>query len=71
MIDVIEQFREAIRSAGLVPPEVIEPDGEIRRFASNGEHGDDAGWYAFHGDAMPAGAFGDWQTGTWNHGAQT
>ena len=40
-----EQFRDAIRSAGLEPPPVIYPDGKLRRFASNGKRGDDAGWY--------------------------
>jgi putative DNA primase/helicase len=46
---VNDQFRDAIRSAGLNPPGVIEPDGKLYRFASNGKHGDDAGWYVSHG----------------------
>ena len=64
----IAQFREAIQSAGLVPPDEIEADGKLRRFASNGKRGDDAGWYSLHGDGIPAGIFGDWRTGftqTW------
>jgi putative DNA primase/helicase len=64
----IEQFRDSIRSAGLIPPEIIEPDGSLHRFASNGKRGDDAGWYALHDDGIPAGSFGDWRTGlsqTW------
>lgn len=64
----IEQFRAAIHSAGLHPPEVIEPDGRLHRFASSGKRSDDAGWYVLHDDAIPAGAFGDWRTGaseTW------
>lgn len=68
MFDARTQFREAILAAGLVPPDVIEPDGKLRRFASNGTHGDDAGWYALHDDGIPAGCFGDWRTGfsqTW------
>jgi putative DNA primase/helicase len=63
-----EQFRDAIQSAGLIPPDVIEPDGKLHRFASNGKHGDDAGWYALHDDGIPAGSFGDWRNGlsqTW------
>ena len=67
-INPIEQFRDAIKSAGLIPPEIIEPDGKLHRFASNGKHGDDAGWYALHGDGIPAGSFGDWRSGqlqTW------
>ena len=66
--DYCEQFRDAIRSAGLEPPEMIEADGKLRRFASNGKRSDDAGWYLLHGDGIPAGAFGDWRTGiseTW------
>lgn len=59
----IEQFRDAIRAAGLNPPDVVIADGELRRFASNGEHGDDAGWYVLHGDGIPAGIFGDWRSG--------
>lgn len=58
-----EQFRDAIRTAGLEPPDVIETDGKLRRFASNGKRGDDAGWYVLHGDGIPAGSFGDWRTG--------
>lgn len=68
MHDAIEQFRAAIHNAGLHPPEVIEPDGKLRRFASNGKRGDDAGWYVLHDDGLPAGAFGDWRSGlseTW------
>lgn len=63
MHDPIDQFREAIHSAGLHPPEAIEADGKLRRFASNGRRGDDAGWYVLHGDGIPAGSFGDWRTG--------
>ena len=68
MRDAIDQFRSAIQSAGLIPPDMIEPDGKLHRFASNGTRGDDAGWYALHGDGIPAGSFGDWRSGqshTW------
>ena len=58
-----EQFRTAIRAAGLEPPDVIEADGKLHRFSSNGKRGDDAGWYVLHGDGIPAGCFGDWRTG--------
>ena len=63
MHNAIEQFRDAIRSAGLIPPDAIEADGKLRRFASNGKRGDDAGWYSLHDDGIPAGSFGDWRTG--------
>lgn len=68
MHSAIEQFREAIRAAGLRPPDVIEADGKLRRFGTNGKRSDDAGWYIAHDDGIPAGAFGDWRTGlsqTW------
>ena len=64
----IEQFRDAIRAAGMNPPDVIEADGKLRRFGTNGKRSDDAGWYIAHDDGIPAGAFGDWRTGlsqTW------
>jgi len=59
----IEAFRNAIVMAGLTAPDAIEADGKLHRFSSNGKHGDDAGWYVLHGDAMAAGIFGDWRTG--------
>lgn len=68
MLDAIEQFQEAIRAAGLTPPNTIVADGKLRRFASNGKHGDDAGWYVLHSNGVAAGCFGDWRTGlsqTW------
>jgi putative DNA primase/helicase len=68
MHEAIEQFRAAIHRAGLLAPEVIEPDGKLHRFASNGKRSDDAGWYVLHADGIPAGAFGDWRGGlseTW------
>lgn len=66
--DALAQFRDAIKNAGLEPPEVIEPDSKLHRFSANGKRGDDAGWYVLHADGIPAGAFGDWRSGlseTW------
>jgi putative DNA primase/helicase len=63
-----EQFLDAIARSGLTPPETVEADGKLRRFPSNGKHGDDSGWYVLHSDGVPAGAFGDWRSGlteTW------
>lgn len=68
MMGAIQQFRDAIRAAGLTPPDEIEADGKLRRFGSNGRRGDDAGWYVLHDDGIPAGCFGDWRSGlvqTW------
>lgn len=63
------QFRDAIARVGLTPPDAIEADGELHRFASNGKRGDDAGWYVLHVNGVPAGSFGCWRTGvsqTWH-----
>jgi putative DNA primase/helicase len=60
-------FRQALASAGLSPPDSIQADGQLHRFASNGKRGDDAGWYCLHldgvADGVAAGAFGCWRTG--------
>lgn len=66
--NVEEAFRSAIAAAGLTPPDVVEPDGTLHRFSTNGKRGDDAGWYVMYGDGIPSGAFGCWRTGasgTW------
>ena len=68
MLNSTQQFSDAIKSAGLIPPDAIEADGAIHRFASNGKRGDDAGWYQLHSDGIPAGSFGCWRDGltqTW------
>jgi putative DNA primase/helicase len=65
-MNVVEQFRDAIRAAGLEPPAEIVADGKIHRFAANAKRGDDAGWYLLHVDGIPAGAYGDWRTGISN-----
>ena len=67
MREAIEEFLAAIQAAGLHPPDVIEADGKLHRFASNGKRGDDAGWYVLHDNYIPAGAFGDWRTGLSEH----
>ena len=68
MTDPIEQFRDAIKAAGLTPPDTIIDDGAIHRFSTNGKPRDVSGWYILHTDGLPAGAFGDWREGftqTW------
>lgn len=68
-MQAFEQFKQAMAYAGLPPPEVICPDGAIHRFSTNGKKGDTSGWYVFHADGIPAGAFGDWRQGleqTWS-----
>jgi putative DNA primase/helicase len=61
MSEAIEQFRDAIRAAGLNPPDVIHTDGKFHRFATNGKPKDDAGWYVLFED-VSGGVFGDFRT---------
>ena len=62
------QLIDAIRAAGLEPPEHIEMDGKIHRFKSGTKgsagHGDKPGWYLIFGDGIPAGRFGCWMEQT-------
>ena len=61
MRDTVDAFRQEIEQAGLTPPVPIIADGKLHRFASNGDRGDDAGWYTYFPDEPPAGAFGCWR----------
>ena len=63
-LEAADQFRTAIEAAGLAPPAEILTDGRLHRFSSNGQRGDDAGFYVLYGDGIPAGAFGCWRAGT-------
>ena len=63
-----DQFRAAIAEAGLTPPDQIIGDGKLHRFSTNGKPRDEAGYYIFHDDDRPAGAFGCWRSqisGSW------
>jgi putative DNA primase/helicase len=61
------QLRTAMLNAGLVPPDQIIFDGQLRRFRSGtrGEpgKGDKPGWYVAYADNVPAGRFGCWRAG--------
>jgi putative DNA primase/helicase len=66
------QLIDAMRAAGLEPPDDIHMDGKIHRFKSGTKgspgHGDKPGWYLVFGDGIPAGRFGCWRSGievTW------
>ncbi len=64
---MIEQFREAMMTAGIDLKEEIIPDGRLHRFRPNGSKNPD-GWYCLHSDGLPAGSFGNWKAGesfTW------
>jgi len=57
-------FLDEIKAAGITPPDEVIADGALHRFSSNGKPGDMAGWYVLHDGTIPAGAYGDWRTGT-------
>jgi putative DNA primase/helicase len=66
------QLIDAMKAAGLEPPDEIHFDGKIHRFRSGTKgspgHGDKPGWYLVFGDGIPAGRFGCWRAGmeiTW------
>lgn len=67
MNNVISQFRDAMRAAGLEPPDVIEA-GELHRFPGEGKsNGNRAGWCKLFHDGE-GGVYGDWSSGlskTW------
>ena len=63
MIDITNQFKDAISSSGLNQPEEIIDDGKIHRFSSSGKLRDGSGWYVLHSDGVAAGAFGCWREG--------
>jgi len=59
--DSLTAFKNAIRDAGLTPPEVIEL-GRLHRFPGYGKRsGNTAGWCKLFPDGR-AGIFGDWST---------
>jgi putative DNA primase/helicase len=67
MVDALSNFRDAIRAAGLEPPDLIEP-GTLHRFPGNGKRRSNrAGWCLLFHDGL-GGCFGDWSSGlseTW------
>lgn len=57
------QLKDCMTGAGLMAPKVINFDGRLHRFSTNGKKGDTAGWYIAHLGLVPAAAFGDWREG--------
>ena len=57
-------FIQAIKEAGLEPPDKIVVDGRIHRFSSDGRPSDKPGWYVLNDlpDGVIAGAFGCWRS---------
>ena len=61
MFDAISQFRDAIRTGGLEPPDVIEA-GKMYRFPGIGKRQSNrAGWCKLFDDGL-GGCFGDWSS---------
>jgi putative DNA primase/helicase len=66
MIDAIDQFRDALASAGihLAAGVQIVPDGKLHRArAADDKPGQRTAWYRLHLDSPIAGAGGDWRKG--------
>jgi phage/plasmid primase-like uncharacterized protein len=60
------QLMDAMRAAGLEPPENVIFDGKLHRFRSGtkGKPGiDKSGWYVAFSDGVPSGRFGCWRAG--------
>jgi putative DNA primase/helicase len=66
MSNIIEDeraFRDAMSEWGLIPPLEVLSDDKIHRCDAARQGGKNDGWYVFHRDGVPAGAFGDWADG--------
>ena len=62
MHNAINEFRDAMRSAGLIPPDMIEP-GKFHRFPGEGKrNGNSAAWCKLFPDGI-GGIYGDYSTG--------
>ena len=66
----LDDFRRALEGAGLSPAKSdLAADGCLHRFQVEGDKsGSHNGWFVFHLDPQPFGAFGSWKTGqsqTW------
>lgn len=61
--DHVAEFRDAIQREGIKPPSLILVDGNIHRFALDGDRENKKdGWYVFFDDGRFAGgAFGTWK----------
>lgn len=58
-----DQFREAMLSAGVQPPDEIVLDGQLRRFRPDPKKHDRSGWYVGHADGICTMVWGDWRQG--------
>ena len=63
MSDPIDLFKLAIAAAGLTVPGVINGDGKLQRYSTEGKPSHKNGWYILHLDGIPSGQAGDWGEG--------
>jgi putative DNA primase/helicase len=63
MIDLTDQFKEALQARGLIPPVELLADGQIHRCHAEGCGGENDGSYLLHLDGIPAGGFENWRDG--------
>jgi len=64
MNGAIENFKQAIRNAGIEPPNEIIADGILHRYTVHGDKpGKKNGWYVLHPDTPTVGSFGCWKRG--------
>lgn len=61
LAEAMRSFKEHLAKFNLFPDQIV-PDGKRHRFPVEGDTGSEqSGWYVFHGDRWPAGAFGCWR----------
>lgn len=65
MPDALHQFRTALVSHGIIPPDEIIADGRIHVCDGEGAGGKGDARYMLHLDGIPAGGFQDWRNGGW------
>ncbi|SHL18894.1 Uncharacterized domain associated with phage/plasmid primase [Desulfatibacillum alkenivorans DSM 16219] len=59
----IDAFLAYMAEQGYYPEGGIKPDGALHRFRTEEDDSSGkSGWYVFHVDGIPAGAFGDWRS---------
>lgn len=60
----MSDIQTQMRAAGIEPPNRIEADGKIHRFANKGTKKKDCWYWATEADGQVVGAAGDWKSGT-------
>ncbi|MDA3822755.1 MAG: AAA family ATPase [Bacteroidales bacterium] len=67
---MIEKFKNAMQSEGIIPPDSITTDGKLHRFHVQGDKiRSKNGWYILFDNEFPTGSFGCWKRGirrTWS-----